>query len=290
MGMAALEDLQGTIEVVVFPRLYEQTLGTWADGSILLVAGRVDHRGDEVSILADLVVDWDTALQRGPEAFAREAAAGDRGASRRRPRGGGPTQRPQASNGNGRDGAPDVPMPVAVGPGRPSVALTPRGVPRVSPLRPDAVDPRQSGGPARPTATLPTIVPAEPVGTYLEPSGVPELGPEHDDEPALPDEARARAAAEAIAPTTPSEAGTPSQTLHVRFSGLSPERTVGAMEALKSLLGDRPGGTRVVLHVQSSSGGAALPMELRRGVAYDSELLAEVRRRLGEGVVDLQLA
>jgi len=30
-------------------------------------------------------------------------------------------------------------------------------------------------------------------------------------------------------------------------------------------------------------------MELRRGVAYDAELLAEVRRRLGAGVVDLQL-
>ena len=26
-------------------------------------------------------------------------------------------------------------------------------------------------------------------------------------------------------------------------------------------------------------------MELRRGVAYDAELLAEVRRRLGEGLV-----
>jgi hypothetical protein len=30
-------------------------------------------------------------------------------------------------------------------------------------------------------------------------------------------------------------------------------------------------------------------MELRPRVAYDSELLAEVRRRLGEGVVDLDL-
>ena len=36
--------------------------------------------------------------------------------------------------------------------------------------------------------------------------------------------------------------------------------------------------------------GAALPMELRRGVAYDTELVAEVRRRLGDGVVDLRLA
>jgi hypothetical protein len=31
-------------------------------------------------------------------------------------------------------------------------------------------------------------------------------------------------------------------------------------------------------------------MELRRGVAYDAELLAEVNRRLGEGIVELRLA
>src|SRR4029079_3214288 len=47
MAVVTLEDLQGSIEVVVFPRLYEQTAGIWAEGSILLVAGRVDHRGEE---------------------------------------------------------------------------------------------------------------------------------------------------------------------------------------------------------------------------------------------------
>ena len=63
-----------------------------------------------------------------------------------------------------------------------------------------------------------------------------------------------------------------------------------AMEQFKSLLRDRPGSTRVVLHVPAPGGGSALPMELRRGVAYDTELVAEVRRRLGEGVVELRLA
>ncbi len=86
MGVATLEDLQGSIEVVVFPKMYEQTAATWTEGTILLVAGRIDHRGEEVSLLADLAVDWDGALARGPEAFAREVAAGDRG--RRPPRGG----------------------------------------------------------------------------------------------------------------------------------------------------------------------------------------------------------
>jgi DNA polymerase-3 subunit alpha len=310
MGVATLEDLQGTIEVVVFPRLYEQTLGTWAEGAILLVAGRVDHRGEEVSVLADLVVDWETALQRGPEVFGREVAAGDRGGYRRRQPGGSrsfeqPMTGNGAANGNGHAGnghagnghaspmpvaAPRATGPVAVGPGKPDVPLTPRGVPRVSPLRSDADDPRQSlSGDAASVATLPRIAPAEPVTTYVESPAIAEIGAEHDDEPALPDEARAREASAAVAPTRPSEAGSPEQTLHVRFSGVSAERLVGAMEAFKGLLRDRPGGTRVVLHVPHAAGGSALPMELRPRVAYDSELLAEVRRRLGEGVVDLDL-
>jgi hypothetical protein len=62
------------------------------------------------------------------------------------------------------------------------------------------------------------------------------------------------------------------------------------MEQVKALLRDRPGTTRVVIHIPAPGGGAALPMELRRGVAYDAELLAEVRRRLGDGLVDLRLA
>jgi hypothetical protein len=60
------------------------------------------------------------------------------------------------------------------------------------------------------------------------------------------------------------------------------------MHALKAVLRERPGATRVVVHVPAP-GGDALPMELR-GVAYDAELIAEVRRRAGDGVIELQLA
>ena len=46
-----------------------------------------------------------------------------------------------------------------------------------------------------------------------------------------------------------------------------------------------------MIHVPATAGGEApCPMELRRGVAYDAELLAEVRRRLGDGLVELRLA
>jgi hypothetical protein len=94
----------------------------------------------------------------------------------------------------------------------------------------------------------------------------------------------------AAAVTAPVDAA-PGAVLHVRFAGgAGTDRVVGAMEAFKGLLVERPGATRVVLHVPTPTGAASLPMELRRGVAYDAELLAEVRRRLGEGIVELNLA
>ena len=289
MGVATIEDLQGAVEVVVFPKLHEQTLGTWQEGSILLVAGRVDHRGEETSLLADLVLDWDAAVARGPEAFARDVAAGDRGSFRRRqgPSGGPPNGNGfGGANGNGRGPSSERRAPVAVGPGRPaadssSVAVPVAAVPRVSPLRAGA----ESGPPEG--SAFPPIAPAEPIATYLTPGSFGSAAGDEDDEPALPDEARARAADEAAAPTPPLDAA-PGQVLHVRFSG-APERLVGAMEAFKGVLTDRPGATPVVLHLPTAGGGGTLPMELRRGVAYDGELLSEVRRRLGEGVVDLRL-
>jgi DNA polymerase III subunit alpha len=299
MGYATLEDLQGAIEVVVFPKLYEATLGTWSEGAILLVAGRVDHRGDDVSVLADLVVDWDTAVARGPDAFAREVAVGERGTQRRRFAANGSRSDGSVSrNGNGSGmgtgrGAsggygivPVQPGPlVAVGPGttRPATAGGPDVPrrPRVSPLRPDAPPVERRG------AALPNIAPGEPIPTYQEPPDFDMLAPSDErDEPALPDEARARAAGALDAPTTPTD--TTNGVLHVRFKGREPQLLIDAMRTFRELIKQRPGETPVFVHVELS-GSSALPMALKP-VAYDGELLAEVRRRLGEGVVELSLS
>jgi DNA polymerase-3 subunit alpha len=287
MAIVTLEDLQGTVEVVVFPRLYETTRPTWRDGSILLVAGRVDHRGEDTSLLADLAVDWDDAVVRGPEAFAAEVAAGERG-----PRGrGGPGGRPGGSgaNGSGNGHAPGQRPMVPVGPGAPNrtpvevggAASVLPAVPFVSPLRQDAA-------PETATAsTLPPIAPAEPIPTYQETDGASVAETDDHEEPALPDEARAHEAAVASAATAPLDVGA-GRVLHVRFSGASTERLIEAMRSFRDVIRQRPGETRVVVHVDVAGGGG-LPIELKP-VAYDAELLAEVHRRLGDGVVELSLA
>ena len=291
MAVVTLEDLQGTLEVVVFPRTYEQTIGTWREGAILLVAGRVDHRGEEASLLADAVWDWDTVADRGAEAFAREVGALDR-------RGGGRRGGPGSTNGNGNgygNGAPRD--PVAVGPGRGAAVPSGAGpgdapVVRVSPTR--ASDPFEAGSPATSAIEepdLPRVAPGEPIATYAEPPDLANAalagGAEEAEEPPLPDEQRNVAAAAARAPSDPMDAS-PGAILNVRFvRDAGSERVVSAMQAFKAVLRERPGGTRVVVHVPAP-GGSALPMELR-GVAYDAELLAELRRRVGEGVIDLSL-
>ena len=303
MGVATIEDLQGSIEVVVFPKMYEQTAATWTEGAILAVAGRVDHRGEDVSLLADLATEWDAAVAKGPEAFAREVAAGDRGrAPRRQPVAVGPGVAAPvngngsgAGNGNGMSGnghaagpaaspAPRDPVRLAaprrVPPGsaiaerprfcrgrhgRPAVCRAGLG-PRRS-LRPSRADPDLSGA-ARPRA---------PRTRRRHRAGAARRGPRPG--------RRGRPCPDAAArPIT--NRNSPRDVRERRRHGPRRRRDGGVQGPAR----ERPGSTRVVLHVPAPSGGPSLPMELRRGVAYDAELLAEVRRRLGEGIVELSLS
>jgi DNA polymerase-3 subunit alpha len=58
MAFVQLEDLQGSIEVVVFPSVYERTRELWEADKILIVRGRVDVRGREPKIICESVQDY----------------------------------------------------------------------------------------------------------------------------------------------------------------------------------------------------------------------------------------
>jgi DNA polymerase-3 subunit alpha len=309
MAVATLEDLQGTLEVVVFPRMYATSGGTFAEGAILLVAGRVDHRGEEASLLADAVWIWEDAAARGPAAIAQQVAAGDRG------RGGGRRWSPGsgAGSGNGNGNGNGYPKPSAApAPTSLPVAAATAGVAasaplesvvppaprvRVSPLRGGGVTVLDTTAPPAPGSIAPRppvpasaapSLPAEPISSVPAPNDFAAFAPDRE-EPPLPDEARDVAARASAAPTTPLEAPE-TGILQVRFTrGADTDRIVWAMEELRTMLKERPGSTRVVFHIPAPGGGT-LPLEIRSGVAYDAELLAEVRRRLGEGLVRLDLS
>ena len=273
MGVATLEDLQGTIEVIVFPKVYEQTEPTWAEDAILLVAGRVDHKGEETVLLADAVWTWEEAQAMGSAEFTRQLGRMDRG-RRPRPVGG-------YSNGNGNGGggyangighgggSNGSGYPVAV---EPAVAVTVRTIPVVSPLRgvelSGTLEVRIGAGPR-------TAVAEPPMSTA-------------DDEPPFPDEVVATVIAAQNEATLPVEAA-PDQALHVHFTRGSQDQVIEAFAALREIIHERPGSTRVVLHVPTAD-GRMQRMDLRVGVAYDAELLSLIERRVGRRAVELSLA
>ncbi len=302
MAVATLEDLQGSLDVVVFPKVFEETGPIWIGDAILLVAGRVDHKGDETVLLADSVWTWEAAGELGPEAFARQVAQGDRGRRGVRTR---------SMPVDGSTGASGVAAPPPFSPqtadsvssaartetvlAKGSVSV--RTIPRVSPLRGVALDGDLEvviGGPGagRRASVVPSdptpgaAPPSDPRVDALEPASLEPLAEDGSDETPWPDEARGRLAAERAATTVPVEASA-GQHVHVRFARAPQESLLQALQVLRDVLREHPGDTPVVLHIPA--GADERPMQLRAGVAYDAELLAAVRRRLGEGIAELRL-
>jgi DNA polymerase-3 subunit alpha len=70
MAFAQIEDLQGTVEVVVFPRLWEQTKELWEQERVVVVRGKVSFRGRDPSIVADSVTSEITTFRPVQEPVA----------------------------------------------------------------------------------------------------------------------------------------------------------------------------------------------------------------------------
>ncbi len=64
MGFARLEDLSGTIEVVVFPKVFARTSDLWTVDRVVSVSGRVDEKEDRLTILVDDVSPLDEATRK----------------------------------------------------------------------------------------------------------------------------------------------------------------------------------------------------------------------------------
>ncbi|MGI9147167.1 MAG: DNA polymerase III subunit alpha [Chloroflexota bacterium] len=58
MAVLTLEDLHGTIEAVVFPRVYERGAELWREEAILIVEGKVDSRDDRPQLVVDRADAW----------------------------------------------------------------------------------------------------------------------------------------------------------------------------------------------------------------------------------------
>jgi len=69
---AVLEDLDGRIEVMVWPRLFSDTRDLWQEGDILLVEGKVRLRNDQVQLNCDRVRRYQPGVAPGEEVVASQ--------------------------------------------------------------------------------------------------------------------------------------------------------------------------------------------------------------------------
>ena len=313
MAVATLEDLRGSVDAVVFPRVYAETGSTWQEDAVLLVAGRVDYKGDETVVLVDAVWTWEEATAMGTSSFAEIVAAGDkRSRGRRNGRPGNYGERPEPSS-SVRPTVVGIPISTATPPTDAQPVEELIDVPRVSPLRGSQPEGTISvrigvGGASTPPARSEPVVtaaaqptpgiatrpataiaerpPAEPVTGPEPPAAFDGLAADANEEPPLPEEAGAAITLAGQATTQPVEAG-PGQDLHVRFVAGPNDRIVAAFAELRTIIKSRPGQTPVVLHIPAG-GRQVQEMRLGVGIAYDTELLGQIERQLG-ALVSLEL-
>ncbi len=168
MLVATLEDLQGSVEVVVFPKVFTDTASAWADDNVVLVTGRVDRRDDAAQVLCETVHAWEDAVRMGPVAYAAERDRLSR--ARARPS----SSSSWSANGN-RGGAPasapawtpPVALPRGADPVEASVAVP------IAVATEDAIPIR----PVEPSEEPPAPADAVPVRAAVSPEGdIPPRG------------------------------------------------------------------------------------------------------------------
>ncbi len=210
MLVATLEDLQGSVEVVVFPKVFAETANAWTDDAVVLITGRVDRRDEAAQLLCETVHAWEDAVRMGPAAFAAER---DR-LSRVRAR---PSSWSGNGNGNGNGG--------------------PHAAPGEAPAwTPPVVLPRGAGG-------LEASV-AVPVFASVTPIPIRPVEPA-DESPAPTDAIPVRAVASQGEPP-PRGHGT----ISIEFDGeVDLERLLPAIESLTAAIRARPGSLPVVINI-----------------------------------------
>ncbi len=57
MAFVKAEDTTGSIDMVIFPKLYQDVKNLLLDGKVVVVTGKVDQREDEISFLVEKMVE-----------------------------------------------------------------------------------------------------------------------------------------------------------------------------------------------------------------------------------------
>ncbi|MBS1254136.1 MAG: DNA polymerase III subunit alpha [Anaerolineales bacterium] len=80
MAFAQLEDLQGSVEVTIFPRTWEQTRAVWEEDNLVILQGRVDERNDRAQVICNKAKLYQPEEFAGSDQSAENGAGNDAGA------------------------------------------------------------------------------------------------------------------------------------------------------------------------------------------------------------------
>jgi len=163
MGFVTLEDVQGNIELVVFPRTWEQYAEAFEIDRVLMIDGKVDAMGGDPKVLVDSV---STELKRVVAVSANGSPAAG-GEANGKPRTAGSGVRTQPAN---------TPRPPATSTPRPAARLVPPATRRVSesPPPPDNWGDAQTPESSPPDWRAQEVVPG---GFVLEGQDLPAAQP-----------------------------------------------------------------------------------------------------------------
>ena len=64
MARFQLEDLEGNVQVTVFPRTFDQYRHLLADDTVVLARGKLDERGEEPALILEELMSVEDALKR----------------------------------------------------------------------------------------------------------------------------------------------------------------------------------------------------------------------------------
>lgn len=71
MAFVRVEDDTGSIEVIVFPRIFDRTRNYWVDYKPLLITGKVDSRDETPSLIAEAIDTLDTFKTKPKQVFIK---------------------------------------------------------------------------------------------------------------------------------------------------------------------------------------------------------------------------
>ncbi|MDP2949199.1 MAG: OB-fold nucleic acid binding domain-containing protein, partial [Chloroflexota bacterium] len=99
---AEIEDLSGSVEVTVWPDVFDRTRDLWAEGNILLVTVQVRSRNDRLQVSVQRAAAYESEKEQGTGKPLKAAAVGGRNPAPRRE-----NPEPRTENHVPRSSSPD---------------------------------------------------------------------------------------------------------------------------------------------------------------------------------------